>query len=394
MNLHGTKRIESIDILRGVVMVLMALDHSRDYFIFGGFLNDPTNLEHTTRLLFFTRFITHFCAPVFVFLAGTSAFLYGEKTTKPVLSKFLFTRGLWLIFVEIVVMNFLWWFDLSYSFIGLNVIWAIGVSMIVLGIAIYLPRWVILIIGLLIITTHNLFDGFTMEGNSVASISWYVLHQTNYIDLSKNFGIGIGYPVLPWIGVILLGYCFGTFYSGTSDESTRKKWLLWLGLGSIGLFFILRGFNVYGDLTPWSVQKNKTYSVLSFFNLTKYPPSLDYLLLTLGPAFLFLYAIEKTKNRFTNFFLVFGRVPFFYYILHILFLHLLAMLVLIIVGGDWRDMLFKNDASFNQVLSHYGYQLWVVYVVWVGLIFIMYPLCKRYMIYKAKNKNKWWLSYL
>ncbi len=351
-------------------------------------------MQTTTPILFFTRFITHFCAPVFVFLAGTSAFLYGTKTTKPVLFKFLITRGLWLIFSEIVVMNLIWWFDLSYQYINLQVIWAIGVSMIVLGALIYLPQRLILVIALLLIVGHNLLDGVIMEGKNFTSFVWHLLHQPKEFVLSDKITIGISYPLLPWIGVIALGYCFGKLYSTDYNAESRKKWLIRLGLGATVLFFIVRGINLYGDLTPWSIQKNNIYSVLSFFNVTKYPPSFDYLLITLGPALMFLFAIEKIKNKLTDFFLVFGRVPFFYYILHILLIHTLALLGLIIIGGDWHDMILTNDKFTDNTLLHYGYSLGVVYVVWIGVVLLLYPLCKKYMIYKANNKDKWWLSYL
>jgi uncharacterized membrane protein len=387
-------RIESIDLLRGVVMVLMALDHSRSYFYFGAFVNDPTDMATTTPVIFFTRFITHFCAPVFVFLAGTSAFLYGSRKTKPVLSKFLLTRGLWLIFVEIVIMNFIWYFDIRYSTILLQVIFAIGVSMLVLGMLIYLPKKAILILAVIIIAGHNLLDGITMEGRGFSSIVWYILHQYSFIGFSENFVMIVEYPVLPWIGVMSLGYCFGGFYAKEYDVTLRKKWLLRLGIGATAMFFVLRGINIYGDLVPWSTQKNTIYTIMSFFNVTKYPPSLSFLLITLGPALLFLYATEILKNRFTGFFVVFGRVPFFYYILHVLFIHLFALLGLLFTGGDWKIMILDERVFSSNILAGYGYPLWVAYLVWIGIVLLLYPISKKYMIYKTSNKNKWWLSYL
>ena len=382
-------------------MVLMALDHARDYFHLGALVNDPTALSTTTPVIFFTRFITHFCAPVFVFLAGTSAFLYGSRKTKPALSKFLFTRGLWLIFVEIVIMNFIWFFDIRYSTILLQVIFAIGISMIVLGILIYLPQKAILVLALLLIAGHNLLDGITMEGKSFSSIIWYILHQHSFIKFSENFVMIFDYPLLPWMGVMALGYCFGGLYTKDFNVNMRKKWLLYLGLGSTALFFILRGINIYGDLVPWTTQKNTIYTIMSFFNVTKYPPSLSFLLVTLGPALLFLYATETIKNRFTDFFLVFGRVPFFYYVLHILIIHFFALMILVITGGDWKLMILDWKAIVlsesllaDGKLASYGYSLWVVYLIWIGIVLLLYPLSKKYMIYKASNKDKWWLSYL
>ena len=382
-------------------MVIMALDHTREYFHLGAFVNDPSDLAITTPIIFFTRFITHFCAPVFVFLAGTSAFLYGSKKTKPELFKFLITRGLWLILVEIVIMSFIWFFDINYSTIILQVIFAIGVSMIVLGILIYLPRKAILVLALLLIDGHNLLDGITMEGKSFTSVIWYILHQSSFIEFSENFVMIVAYPVLPWIGVMALGYCFGGFYARDFDVTMRRKWLLSLGLGAIVLLFIIRSINIYGDPIPWTIQKNTTFTILSFLNVTKYPPSLSFLLITLGPALLFLYATETIKNKFTDFFLVFGRVPFLYYILHILIIHFFALIILVITGGDWKIMvldwravMLSESVLTDSKLASYGYPLWVVYLIWISIVLLLYPLSKKYMIYKANNKDKWWLSYL
>ncbi|MEO1030625.1 MAG: heparan-alpha-glucosaminide N-acetyltransferase domain-containing protein [Bacteroidota bacterium] len=395
MPLIKSARIESIDILRGLVMVLMALDHVRDYFHINAFTsNYPENMESTNIILFGTRFITHFCAPVFVFLAGTSAFLYGQKKTKGQLSKFLITRGLWLIFVEIVVNNFLWWFDPSFGFTNLQVIWAIGVCMIALGIMIYLPKRIILALGLLIVIGHNALDGIVMKGDSLKSIFWYFLHQSNGISYAENRYLWFSYPVLPWIGVMLLGYCFGELYKKDASVNIRLKRLLYIGITCILLFFVLRGINYYGDLMPWSYQATTEKTIISFFNATKYPPSLVYLLMTLGPALLFLYGIENIKNGLTNFLVVFGRVPFFYYILHILVIHLGALIGLLITGKDWKLMILDNETMESGVLHGYGYSLFTVYIIWIVIVLILYPLCKKYMLYKLNNKDKWWLSYL
>jgi uncharacterized membrane protein len=389
-----TNRIESIDILRGVVMVIMALDHVRDYFHYGSFFIDPTNLETTTPMLFFTRFITHYCAPVFVFLAGTSAFIYGSRKTKSELFKFLFSRGIWLIFLELVVNNFIWSFDFSYSLLVFQVIWAIGFSMVCLSFLIYLPKKVLLFLGIILIAGHNLLDSIVTEGQSLQSIIWYVLHQEQFLVINLNQSIALYYPVIPWIGIMVLGYLFGTFYQKEYAVTIRKKWLLRLGLGALVIFFVLRGWNIYGDLTPWSVQDTITKTVLSFFSITKYPPSLLFICITLGPALLFLHTIESTKNRVTDFFLVFGRVPLFYYFLHVLLIHLLAIGGILIFGGNWEDMILTADGFLNENLISYGYSLPIVYLVWISVVLLLYPLSKKYMIYKANNKDKWWLSYL
>lgn len=387
-------RIESIDILRGVVMVIMALDHARAYFHYGSFYIDPTILETTTPTLFFTRFITHFCAPVFVFLAGTSAFLYGRRKTKPELFKFLFTRGIWLIFLELVVNTLIWTFDLSYSFPIVQVIWAIGISMVCLSFLIYLPKKVILAIGIILVAGHNALDGIVAEGQSIQSIIWYILHQQNLLVFSPDSILYIHYPIIPWIGLMALGYLFGTFYKKDFAATVRKKWLLYIGFGAVILFFILRTINIYGDLVPWTMQETTSKTIISFFNVTKYPPSLLYLSITMGPSLLFLYAIETTKNKLTDFFLVFGRVPLFYYFLHVLVIHALAIVGILIFGGRWQDMILGAESFLSQNLLTYGYSLFIVYVVWIGVVLMLYPFCKKYMIYKANNKDKWWLSYL
>lgn len=216
-------RIESIDVLRGIIMVIMALDHVRDYFHYGSILGDPSNLETTTPMLFFTRFITHYCAPIFVFLAGTSAYLYGSKKSKGELFQFLFTRGLWLIFLEFTLNNLIWTFDITYSFQVVQVIWAIGVSMLCLSLFIYLPKKVILGIGLLLVAGHNLFDSIVAEGESIQSIIWYALHQKHFVLLGEDHLFAFMYPLVPWMGVMALGYCFGQLYSRDYDKQRRKQ---------------------------------------------------------------------------------------------------------------------------------------------------------------------------
>ena len=394
MTLQKTNRIESIDLLRGVVMVIMALDHARAYFNYGTFFLDPTDLETTTPFLFFTRFITHYCAPVFVFLAGTSAFLYGSKKTKPELFKFLFTRGLWLIFLEVVVNNLIWTFDLTYSLQIFQVIWAIGFSMVCLSFLIYLPKKIILGLGIVLVVGHNLLDGFVFQGQTSQSVIWYVLHQSKLVIFDPSNINYFHYPVIPWVGLMALGYVFGNFYKKDFNAIVRKKWLLGLGLVVLTLFFVLRAINSYGDLVPWSFQDTTTKTILSFFNVTKYPPSLLFMCITMGPALLFLYAFESAKNKVTDFFLAFGRVPLLYYFLHVLVIHIFAVLVLMISGGEGLDMILNSDNFLNKKLSTYGYSLTVVYIVWALVVFLLYPICKKYMIYKATNKQKWWLSYL
>ena len=386
-------RIESIDFLRGLVMIIMALDHVRDYFFFGSFTSNPTDLDSTTPLLFYTRIITHYCAPVFVLLTGTSAYLYGVKKDKKTLSKFLLTRGIWLIFLEIVINNFIWFFDPSYSFIVLQVIWAIGFSMLFLSGIIYFSNKIISIIGLAIIFLHNLFDVFVFEGNSLDAIVWYFLHQQSLIKISDYTSLVFGYPIIPWIGLMALGYVIGSLYTNYQTKD-RIALLMKYGIYSILTFLILRLTNFYGEPNPFGIQKNITFSIMALFNTTKYPPSLQYLLMTIGPALIILSVIEKYKNKVTDFFIVFGRVPLFYYFSHVLIIHSLAIILLFINNKDYSIMLNMTPLLPDQnQLMEYGYPLWVVYVIWFIVILILYPLCYKYMKYKS-NSKKWWLSYL
>ncbi|HZI26001.1 MAG TPA: heparan-alpha-glucosaminide N-acetyltransferase domain-containing protein, partial [Chryseolinea sp.] len=275
-------RIESIDLLRGIVMIVMALDHVRDYFHADAFLYDPTDLSKTSVALFFTRWITHFCAPVFIFLAGTSAFLIGLRKSKQELSVFLLKRGIWLMVLELTIVNFAWFFNVQFSLITLFVIWALGIGMIVLAAFIHLPFKAILAIGALMVVGHNVFDNFKVDGNGPAAILWSMVHQFQGFSLSESYFLFIGYPIIPWIGVMMLGYCFGTFYQTTYSQTDRKKILLYLGFSLIALFVLIRLINGYGDPHPWSMQPNPVFTVLSFLNVTKYPPSLLYVLVTLG----------------------------------------------------------------------------------------------------------------
>ena len=382
-------RVNSIDLLRGLVMIIMALDHTRDYFHGDSMFFNPTDLEKTNVVLFFTRWITHFCAPVFVFLAGTGAFLSGQRKTKNELSYFLLTRGLWMIFIEIFITGFGWGFNIQFPFTGLQVLWALGVSMIVLAGLIHLPFKAILAIGILIVLGHNVLDRFHSE-----SFLWSALHETRIFRLNENHNFRIAYPVLPWIGIMALGYCFGTLYKKGVPHSLRKKWLLILGSSAILLFIILRLTNLYGDPSPWSQQGSETFTILSFLNTTKYPPSLLFTVMTLGPAMIFLAFTENVSRRLTMPVIHFGRVPMFFYIAHIYLIHLLAMLAAELSGFDWHDMIFQRRAPFEPQLKGYGFSLLTTYLVWIGIVLFLYPLCKWYDQYKTAHKDKWWLSYL
>jgi uncharacterized membrane protein len=375
-------------------MIIMALDHVRDYFHAGAFLYDPLDLDKTTPVLFFTRWITHFCAPVFMFLAGTSASLVGQKKSKKDLSLFLLKRGLWLVFLELVIVNFGWNFAIGFPTILFIVIWALGVSMIALAALIHLPKTLVLVVGILLVAGHNLLDGIHVEGNNLPAFGWSLLHEPNFFTWEGK-SLFIGYPLLPWIGVMALGYCLGDLFKSSYPAEKRKKSLLLLGCSAIGLFILLRLTNIYGDPSHWSPQTSPFYTFLSFLKTSKYPPSLLYILMTLGPALVFLAFTERSNNAVTRIISVYGRVPMFYYILHIYLIHLFAMIGSeLFTNVDWRIWILNQPVWFNDGLKGYGFSLGVVYMVWLVIVTGLYPLCKMYDRYKLNHKEKWWLSYL
>jgi uncharacterized membrane protein len=387
------KRISSIDFLRGLVIVIMALDHVRDYFHADSMILDPTDLQTTTPAFFFTRWITHFCAPVFVFLAGTSAFLVGQRKSRRQLSKFLVTRGLWLIFLEITIVNFGWFFNIHFTSIFLAVIWVLGLGMIILSAMIHLPYRLLLVIGLLIVAGHNLLDTVHVPGNEVGAMLWAEIHERRLFQINR-LAIGTAYPILPWLGIMLTGYCFGSLYRTQVNPVYRKKMLQYIGIGVCCLFILLRAINVYGDPSPWQQKSSGVLAILSFLNVTKYPPSLLYASMTLGPAILLLSVTEDLKGKFSNALTAIGRVPMFFYILHIYFIHLGAMLAISLMGHPWTDMILSSWPWTQPQLKGYGFSLGSTYLIWLGLILLLYPLCAWYDKYKSSHKDKWWLSYL
>jgi len=394
-------RIQSIDVLRGIVMVVMALDHVRDFFykaqVAGGaaLATNPTDLATTNPALFFTRWITHFCAPTFVFLAGTSIYLMSQKKSKKELSIFLIKRGLWLVFVEIVIITFSWTFNPFYNVIILQVIWAIGVSMIILGLLIFLPPKILLAIGLLIVFGHNLLNYPALSKGLQGSFWADLLYYSNFAayHLDKSHLVIIVYAFVPWTGVMLLGYCFGRIFKPGIDPSRRRKILLALGFGLVAIFLILRAINNYGDPVPWSVQpRGKVFTFLSFINVNKYPPSLDFLCVTIGGAMLALAFLEGVTSRVTGFFRVYGRVPMFYYILHLYLIHLIGVVVFFAEGFPTSEIATPQNPFFFRP-SSFGFGLGGVYVVWLFVVLILYPVCKKYDRYKSNHAN-WWLSYI
>ncbi|MEO8771071.1 MAG: heparan-alpha-glucosaminide N-acetyltransferase domain-containing protein [Ferruginibacter sp.] len=387
-------RIESVDLLRGIVMIIMALDHVRNYFHYDAFLYSPTDLNKTGGFLFFTRFITHYCAPVFVFLSGISAHIYGSNRSRRELSFYLLKRGLWLVFAELSIITLGWTFNPTYPLFNLQVIWAIGISMIVLSAMIYMNRIYILLTGVLLIAAHNLLDNVHVPGNGIAAFLWSFLHEPGDYALGR-FHIFVHYPVIPWVGIMAVGYYFGGLYNTANDAVKRKKMFLYSGAGAIALFIILRSFNFYGDAAQWYMQKNTVFSILSFLNVTKYPPSFLYTLITLGPAMIFLSMAEKPLNIVSEKIVVFGRVPFFYYIIHLYLIHLFAIIGAMILGYGWPDMILSDRVNRVVELKGYGFNLFIVYLVWMVLVILLYPCCKWFGRYKRNNQStKKWLTYL
>lgn len=387
-----TYRVNSIDLLRGLVMIIMALDHTRENFHAGAFTADPLDLQTTTPILFFTRWVTHFCAPVFVFLSGTSIYLQGLRKSRKELSSFLLKRGLWLILVDAAFMSLAITFDVSYGLIVLQVIWAIGISMVLLSALIRLPFAVLLALGIIIVAGHNLLDGYDGQNRGRLHPLYMLVHVPGIVPMGNDHLLGIFYPFLPWTGVMLLGYCFGKLYRQESKK--RQQRILALGLGAILLFILLRYTNAYGDPLPWSKQKNGLYTVLSFVNTQKYPPSLLFVCMTLGPALIFLALFDRLKNKVTGFVTVYGRVPFFYYILHFYLLHLGAAAYFLARGHSLKEGLEGVPGfPFKFLVPAEGVDLFFTYCIWMALVLLLYPLCKWFGRYKQTHRQ-WWLSYV
>ena len=390
------KRIESIDILRGIAMVIMALDHVRDYFHITADTDDPLNLLTTTPALYFTRWITHICAPIFVFLSGTSIYLQSLRKTKKELSAFLIKRGLWLIFVEIAIIAFAWTFNPQYNIIPLQVIWAIGISMVLLGLLIHLPYKVILTLGLIIVFGHNLLDIPESAEGFKAGFWWDLFHSGFFVPYqfaSGHFALLV-YPFVAWTGVMMLGYCTGILFSEKYSAEKRKKILIRLGVGLTVFFIALRFTNAYGDPVDWSSQKNGLYTFLSFMKVNKYPPSLLYLCIMIGPSLILLAYMENIKNRFTNWMIIYGRTAFFYYVIHLYLIHLIAAICFFARGHSFQEGYHTGQFPFFFVAPGEGYNLWITYGVWLAVVIALYPVCKWYDNYKRSHREKWWLSYL
>jgi len=396
------QRVDSIDLLRGLVMVIMMLDHTRDFVSAAQFQFDPTDLTKTSVALFFTRWITHYCAPVFFFLAGTGAYLRRARGVAPgEMTGFLVSRGIWLIVLELTVVRVLITFDVlpHGKYIG-QTIWALGWSMIALAALVHLPLRVIGALGVGMVAVHNAFDGLQVRscepGRAVCSageVLLRVLHQPGWIVLGSASGPSFysHYPLIPWIGVMAAGYAFGRLY--TMDAEVRRPILLRLGGGMIALFVVLRASNVYGDASAWSVQPKAAFTVLSFLNTTKYPPSLLYLCMTLGPAILLLGFLERQgRGRLGSALVTYGRVPLLFYLLQWAFAHGAAYAAYVAAGKP-TGALFRYHENSPDVIARAGFSLPLVYAVWIAGVLALYPICKWYAGVK-RRRNDWWLGYL
>jgi len=379
-------RLEALDILRGLVIVIMALDHVRDYFHESLYAYDPLDPKFTTLLLYCTRWITHLCAPTFVFLAGVSIWLQAAKgKDKDVLSKFLVLRGFWLVLLEFTVISFAWSFSIPYLPF-LQVFWAIGCSMMAMGALIWLPRVAVLGIGVGIIALHNLTDGIKNAG-----LLWAVLHQGVFYPAPEHPVAVAFYPLLPWLGVMAFGYGMGAFFLSAERDKVLRR----VGGAMILLFFALRIMHGYGDPIGWAVEGDTVKTAMRFFNVQKYPPSLQYVCITLGPVLFALPWIAQLRGRAAGFFRTFGAVPLGAYIAHLFILHALSIAVHAAAGRSiaWEFDAIRRDFVYPDTLKGMGFDLWVVYVAWIVVVALVYRVSVFWGEVK-RTRREWWVSYL
>jgi len=404
---RGRSRIDSVDFVRGFVMILMALDHVRDYF--GAVGINPTDAATTTVPLFFTRWITHFCAPTFFLLTGTGAYLRLSSSLRPSasgqprggstqphsdLSRFLITRGVWMLLFDAVIMRCLaWQFNVDFRVTFLIVLWALGWAMITLSLFVRWPPIVAGTFGLLLIAGHNLFDRVSASGFGVGATIWRLLHQQGPLFLGKEHTLFLAYPVVPWIGITAVGYALGQIYDWDSER--RRAFLLRVGLTAIVGFIVLRTLNIYGDLRPWSAQATGVRTALSFLDTNKNPPSLLFALMTLGPILLLLRAVDGGVPQWLKPTVVFGRVPLFYFFMHVVIIHVLVIAVGFFRYGDVRWAFESSRIDQYPFAQPKGWPvpLPVVYAIWIGVVVALWPLCRWFAGVKARRRD-WWLSYL
>ncbi|MDQ3242540.1 MAG: heparan-alpha-glucosaminide N-acetyltransferase domain-containing protein [Gemmatimonadota bacterium] len=375
-------RVASVDLLRGAVMILMALDHTRDFFSRLRFA--PEDLARSYPALFMTRWVTHFCAPIFFLLAGVGASLsLSAGRSRKQLSFFLLTRGLWLVFLELTLIHFGWWFAYQPPFI-LVVIWALGWSMVILSALVFLPHRAIAAIALVAIFGHNLLDGIRPESFGAVAPVWNVLHAPGMAVPGK---IIVGYPLIPWSAVMALGFTLGDVFRW--EASRRKRFLIQMGGAGVVLFVLLRSVNGYGDPVPWAPQRSAAMTAVSFLNTLKYPPSLLFLLMTLGPALIALALFERARGRVVDAISIIGRVPLFYYVTHLYVIHALASGLALWQGGQ-AAFLGLDTGSFP---AWYGTGLPGVYLAWAIVVTILYFPCRWFARVKSTRRNSW-LGYM
>ncbi len=376
-------------------MLVMALDHVRDFFHIEAAKSDPTDMATTTTLLFFTRWITHFCAPTFVFLSGTSAYLSGLRKSSSELSGFLIKRGFWLVLVEIVVLNFALTLNPAYNFFFLTILWAIGCSMIILGLLVKISFNTVVVVGAVLFLGHNVFDFISLPPTGTAAFLGKVFFTASrfFYPVNSHLIVGFVYAILPWTSVMCLGYGLGYVYQPSFNAAKRRKLLLRTGIATIAIFVVLRLINVYGDAAHWSVQKNGLFTLLSFLNTTKYPCSLLFLCMTLGPALVALSLLEQRKNKITALLSVYGRVPFFYFIGHF-FLIRLINIILFFASGYSSHEIVDPASPIRFKPAGFGYTLPMVYLLWLCVIVLMYFPCRWFDKYKSTHRHLWWIGYL
>lgn len=386
------QRVESVDLLRGVVMIIMALDHVRDFF--GGTGVSPTNLATTTAPLFFTRWITHICAPVFFLLTGTGAYLAMRRRSRHDLARFLLARGVWLIFLDVVVVRCLaLQFNVDYRVTVLNVLWALGWSLIVLSALVRLRPGTVAASGVVMIAAHNLLDPIPASFLGSFAPVWSLLHVQGVVVNTPGHIVLAAYPLIPWVGVTAVGFGLGPVLDWPVER--RRRLFLGLGVALTAAFVVLRTVNVYGDPAPWAIQRSTVMSVLSFLNTTKYPPSLLFLLMTLGPALILMRAFARSVPGWLRPVLTIGKVPLFYFVAHLAAIHGLAVLICWLRYGAVHWMFESSDLSRFPITEPPGWPLGLplVYLIWMAVVLALYPLCRWYAGVKARSRS-WWLSYL
>jgi uncharacterized membrane protein len=384
----ASRRINSIDVLRGLAMAIMALDHTRDYFYNNAFMEDPMDYATTYPALFFTRWVTHFCAPVFVLLAGTSIYLQSLRKPKAALARYLLVRGGILFLLEFTVINFGWFFNIGFHSLVLQVIGTLGLGMVLMAGLIYWPMWAIAAFGFIIVAGHNLFDGVHAPQDAWWRLPWSLLHESNFFPFGANRGFFNRYPILPWVGLMACGYVLGQWFRAEVAPADRfKKLMLW-GAGLTVLFIALRYVNAYGNPRPWHIQRSELFTALDFFNTEKYPPSLQFLLMTIGPSLIALALLERWPGRWQQPLKLLGTVPLFFYILHIYLIHALLLVAVVAVGGDPSVVVINFAAPIDPNApppQGSGIYLPGTYAIWLLVVAICYAACTWYARIKAKH---------